>query len=82
MLLRRHGRQLRAWWGSGNEGIGILAAAGVASGIGAGLLQALDGSGAVWIAMGAYVLVYFAMLLACRAFSTSDVGLLQSAMRR
>jgi hypothetical protein len=82
MLLRRHGRRLRAWWGSGNQGVGILAAACAASGIGASLLQVLDGSGAEWSAMGAYVLVYFAMLVACRVFSTRDVGLLQSAMLR
>ncbi|MCA3242937.1 MAG: hypothetical protein ING89_16715 [Rubrivivax sp.] len=82
MLLRRHGRQLRAWWGSGNQGVGIVAAASVASGIGAGLLQVLDGGGSVWTAMCAYALVYCAMLVACRAFSSRDFGLLQSAIRR
>lgn len=82
MLLRHHGRQLRAWWGSGNQGFGTLAAAGLATGIGAGLLRVLESSGSIWAAMGSYVLVYFAMLLACGAFSTQDFGMLRSAMRR
>lgn len=82
VLLRRHGRQLRVWWGSGHQGFGILAAAGVASAIGAGVLRALDGSGAVWIALVAFVLVYGVMLFACRCVSARELGLLRSAMQR